>query len=167
MKQRNAASGSSSIRQAVRLLCADAISHSIVDALLGAADTDWYGRLYTANEALFRQVQELFRSFGGTPVPGTQPSHPLADYAGRYEAPGYRRMLITEEDRKLTLDFNHFVSGLHHHHYDSFATDAPLGELPSGLPLRFDTDTGGRIRSLSILLGSEQDLAPIVFVKED
>ena len=148
-------------------LIADAISHSLVDALIGVEDTDWYQRLYKANDALFQSVQELFRSFGGTPIPGTQPSHPISAYAGRYEAPGYRRVLITEGKGKLTLDFNHFIVGLHHHHYDCFATDEALGELPSGLPLRFETDMTGKIRSVSLLLGSEQDLEPIVFVKED
>ena len=46
----------------------------------------------------------------GTPLPDTKPSHPLADYAGTYEAPGYRRVLILCEDGKLTLDFNHFTT---------------------------------------------------------
>ena len=146
---------------------ADAISHSLTDALLGETDGNWYTRLYEANGALFRQVEEIFRGFAGTPEPNTVPSHPLSDYAGRYEAPGYRRVLVTEENGKLSLDFNHFAVGLHHHHYDSFATDAPLGEFPAGLTLRFETENTGRIGSVSLMLGTETGLKPIVFQKEE
>ena len=146
---------------------ADAISHSVVDALLGTADTDWYGRMFEANAALFRQVDEIFRSFAGTPVPDTVPSHPISAYAGRYEAPGYRRILITETDGGLTLDFNHWVVGLKHHHYDSFATVETLGEFPPGVILRFETDAAGAVRSVAVKLGTEQGLQPIVFLKEE
>ncbi|MBQ1391390.1 MAG: serine hydrolase [Firmicutes bacterium] len=145
----------------------DAIAHSIIDALLGEADTDWYERLYKANEEMYRQIVEFLRSFAGTPLPDTTPSHPLADYAGTYEAPGYRRVLITCENEKLTLDFNHFMSPLKHFHYDVFATEKPLGEFPSGLAMNFGTSPAGKIDTVSLLLGTEQDLAPIVFRKKE
>lgn len=154
------------INQNVSFL-ADAISHSLVDAILGETDGDWYARLYEANAALFKQVEEIFRGFAGTPVPNTAPSHPLSDYAGRYEAPGYRRVRIEETDGKLRLDFNHFTVGLSHHHYDSFVTDEPLGEFPAGLALRFETESSGRIGSVSLMLGTEPGLKPIVFGKEE
>jgi CubicO group peptidase (beta-lactamase class C family) len=148
-------------------LIADAISHSLVDALLYVDDiTDWYARLHLANEELYQSVQTVIRSFGGAPVSGTAPSHPLADYTGRYEAPGYRRIVITEKNGHLVMDFNHFVVALRHHHYDCFATREPLGEFPSGLVLRFNPDTAGQIAGISITLGTEQDLLPIEFKKE-
>ena len=154
------------VNQNVSLL-ADAIAHSVIDSLIGEADTDWYARLHQANEDLFRQVVEQLRSFAGTPVEGTVPSHPAEAYAGIYEAPGYRRVRIDCENGKLSLDFNHFLSPLRHFHYDVFATEAPLGEFPSGMAVPFGTGPSGSVGTVTLLLGTEQDLAPIVFRRKE
>ena len=147
-------------------LLADAIVQSVIDRYLGTETTDWYGRLYQANDAMFQSVKSFYASFGGEAVPGTVPSHPLGDYAGDYEAPGYRRFRITCENGKLAADFNTFVVGLRHHHYDSFATEGLIGELPAGLILTFGADPAGAVHSLSVTLGGEQGLKPIVFLKQ-
>lgn len=147
-------------------LLADAIVQSIVDSLAQRGETDWYARLYQANEAMFRSVKEFFAAFGGEKIEGTRASHALEEYAGDYEAPGYRRVRILYEDGKLKLDFNTFVVGLQHHHYDSFATDGSVGELPAGLILTFASGPKGMVESVSVTLGTEQGLQPIVFVKK-
>lgn len=154
------------VNQNVSML-ADAVAHSVIDSLIGEADTDWYARLHQANEEMFRQVAEQLRSFAGTPVEGTHPSHPEEDFAGIYEAPGYRRVLITFESGKLSIDFNHFLAPLRHFHYDVFATEAPLGEFPSGLAVPFGSSPDGSIDTVTLLLGTEQELAPIVFRKKE
>lgn len=146
-------------------LLADAIVQETVDACLGCEDGDWYARLYRYNEQMFDGVKAFFAAFGGQAVPGTHPSHPASDYAGVYEAPGYRRFLIEEKDGVLTADFNTFRVGLHHHHYDTFATDGSIGELPAGLTLTFGLNPKGEVSTLSVTLGSEKGLGPIVFRK--
>ena len=146
-------------------LLADAIVHDAADRLLDSPEGNWHARLRQENETLFQSVKALYASFGGEAVPGTAPSHPLEEYAGDYEAPGYRRFRILCEDGKLRMDFNTFTSGLRHLHYDSFATEEVIGELPPGLVLTFGADAKGRIRTLSAVLGSEKGLAPIVFQK--
>ena len=55
--------------------------------------------------------------------------------------------------------------GLKHHHYDTFSTDGPIGELPAGLTLTFAADPRGAVSALSVTLGSEKGLKPIVFTK--
>ena len=55
--------------------------------------------------------------------------------------------------------------GLRHHHYDTFATEGPIGELPAGLTLTFAANPKGEISTLSVTLGSEKGLQPIVFTK--
>ena len=147
------------------VLLPDAICRTVADMVTESAGTDWFGRYHAANERMFAHVLEYFRSMGGTPAEGTAPSHALADYAGTYEAPGYRRFRVDFENGGLKADFNTFAAGLKHYHYDTFATDAPIGELPSGLPVTFGTDPSGRVCTLSVMLGSEQDLKPIVFTK--
>ena len=78
---------------------------------------------------------------------------------------GFRRFRIEEADGKLTADFNTFRVGLRHHHYDTFATEGPIGELPAGLTLTFAANPKGEISTLSVTLGSEKGLQPIVFTK--
>lgn len=148
------------------VLLPDAMVRTLADLALDFPDANWYDRYLEANRQMLERVLAFFRSMGGTPVPNTRPSHPLADYAGTYQAPGYRRFLIEQKEDGLHGDFNTFVTGLKHYHYDTFATTAPLGELPSGLLLRFGTDEKGCIRTLTVLLGTERDLRPITFVKE-
>ena len=147
-------------------LLADAIVQTVMDAFLKTEDTDWFERLYKANGDLFVSVKEFFAAFGGEAKQGTHPSHALAEYAGDYEAPGYRRMRILYQDERLTLDFNTFVVGLKHHHYDSFATEGTVGEMPPGLILTFGTSGAGEIVSVSATLGTEPGLKPIVFTKK-
>lgn len=147
-------------------LLADAIVHHLVDEALGAGDGSWYQRLRQENQRLMDTTRQVYAAFGGTPVPGTKPSHPLTDYVGDYTAPGYRRFRIGLRDGKLTGDFNTFTVDLRHHHYDSFATEGVIGEIPPGLVLTFSADPKGQIHSLSVVLGTEKSLAPTVFVKE-
>lgn len=147
-------------------LLADAVIQDIADICMEKDDGDWYGRMYRYNDEMFKGVIEFFKSFGGEPVEGTSPSHDMKDYAGTYEAPGYRRVLIEEKDGVLTLDFNNFRAQLRHYHYDTFATMAPLGELPSGFLFTFGTDPAGKLSTVSATLGSEKDLKPIVFTKQ-
>ncbi|MBQ6602799.1 MAG: serine hydrolase [Eubacterium sp.] len=146
-------------------LITEAIFCEIIDDVLGAPDGNWYDRMYAYNDAMFRQVVDYFKSFGGEPLPDTKPAHPLADYAGEYRAPGYNRFIITEKEGQLTADFNTWKPALRHHHYESFATCGSIGELPAGLILTFGTDGTGKVSTLTVTLGSEANLNPIVFVK--
>ena len=146
-------------------LIADAVVQYAIDELCGYEDADWFERMYKYNGDMFEYVKNFYASMGGEKVEGTVPSHPIEEYAGTYEAPGYRRFLITEKDGQLTCDFNTFVVGLKHHHYDSFQTAETVGELPPGMVLTFAADPKGAIRTLSVQLGSEKGLKPIVFTK--
>ncbi len=146
-------------------LLPEAIFHDLIDADLGIEDGNWYERKYKSNEELFAYVLDFYRSFGGECIADTKPSHDLEEYVGTYEALGYRRFLIELEDGELKADFNTWIVGLKHQHYDTFATTGSLGELPAGVSLSFGTSLDGKINTLSITLGGEQNLKPIVFTK--
>ena len=144
-------------------LLAEAFVYDVVDRALGAADTDWYGRLYRANGDLYDRIRARTAAVGGAPVAGTRPSHDLSAYVGVYEAPGYRPMRVFLRDGQLALEFNTFTVGLRHHHYDAFTTDGVIGELPPGLVLTFSAEPQGGIHQVEALLGSEPGLQPTVF----
>ena len=138
----------------------------LIDDLLGAPDAGWDERMYAYNESLFRQVK-AFYAVGTEKRADAGPVRPLADYAGDYLAPGYRRFRMEWDGSALTADFNTFRTGLRSTGENRFATLDVIGELPAGLELTFGTDDGGNIRTLTVLLGSEKDLKPIVFTKDE
>ena len=147
-------------------LLADAIALKLIDDLLGAPDAGWDERMYAYNESLFRQVKAFYAA-GTEKRADAGPVRPLADYAGDYLAPGYRRFRMEWDGSALTADFNTFRTGLRSTGENRFATLDVIGELPAGLELTFGTDDGGNIRTLTVLLGSEKDLKPIVFTKDE
>ena len=143
----------------------EAVVQYAIDELLGYEDADWFNRMYAYNGAMFEHVKQFYASIGGEPKPDTVPSHKLEEYAGTYEAPGYRRFIITCEGDHLVADFNSYIFPLKHHHYDSFASKDTIGELPPGLVITFAADPKGDITTLSCQLGSEKGLKPSVFTK--
>ena len=147
-------------------LLPEAIYHDLYDAEMNVSDTDWYDVKYKANQAMFDYVIEFFKSFGGEAIPNTTPSHPLKDYAGNYSVPGYRDTVIALENDELVLKFNTWTTKLKHHHYDSFATTSLVCEYPAGLIYTFGTDSKGNISTVSVTLGGEKNLKPIVFTKK-
>lgn len=104
-------------------------------------------------------------------VPGTSPSHPLSDYAGRYAHPGYGRIEIERSHRDLVFRRNLLALPLQHWHYDAWiAKDNEL--FPIQIPhafdptsrLLFETNADGGIAAVSIRL--EPAVDPIRFVKQ-
>ena len=92
-------------------------------------------------------------------VEGTSASHELADYAGKYEHPGYGELLVGFEDGALTVLFGPFDEALEHWHYDTFSIGG--GTLGS-TKLTFETDAAGDIAGVTIPF--EPSVAPIRFV---
>ena len=147
-------------------LLADAIVLDVFDGFLDQEDTDWYARLYQGNEEMFASVRAAFAAPAEQAVSNTRPSHPLADYVGDYERPGYRRVRIENTEKGLRIDFNSFIADLTHRHYDTFVTEGVIGELPAGLPVTFGMDPEGRICTVSMKLGSEEGMGSIVFTNK-
>ena len=143
----------------------EAIVHFVIDEMMQAEDGNWFERMHDHNKAMLANVRAFMASFGGEGKPGTTPSHPIEEYAGTYEVPGYRRFLVTCEDGELYADFNSSKTKLKHHHYDTFATNESLCDLPGGLTITFAADPKGDIRTLSVVLGTEKGFKPLVFVK--
>lgn len=139
-----------------------AITLTLFDRLLGLAAVPWNERFqqdYAADKAAAgvgtgRAASER--------VAGTTPAHPLADYAGTYEHPGYGRMVIVANDDALEVRFNALAGSLSHRHYDIFEHDArDQGVL---FPFNFATDASGDIVSVAVPL--EPMVKDIVFAKQ-
>jgi len=81
------------------------ITFSACDRLLGLEEVSWNDRVKQIYQrALEAEMAKAINSGpGNTHVPGTRPSHPLEDYSGDFEHPGYGKASITRQDEQLTF----------------------------------------------------------------
>jgi hypothetical protein len=95
-------------------------------------------------------------------IEGTQPSHPLADYAGTYEHPGYGKFVVNQDESGLKACFNDALNFTGEHvHYDIFEwTERFRQSKHRG---SFSTDLQGNVDRF--LMGMEEAVAPTVFTR--
>lgn len=135
------------------------LAYRVFDRLLGLPLIDWHGRWRDDRAAAVAAGEQGKAKSASDRVPGTAPSHPLADYAGEFAHPGYGTITIGREGDGLTLRFNAFAGPLRHHHYDSFEyTDEQDDETHR---FTFAADPSGEIAAVSAPL--EPAVADIVF----
>jgi CubicO group peptidase (beta-lactamase class C family) len=115
----------------------------VVDRLLGHTDKDWLGEALEQMKMAEESQEQAEKDRETTRVAGTSPSHPLEDYVGEYEHPGYGVLTISMADGTLNAEFNRMTNVLEHWHYDVFeapaADDNPLG-LSGKFQFRSDLD---------------------------
>ncbi len=143
---------------------AEAAACAVLDQALGVSG-DSYGWYRQYNQDMFQSLRDYAAAQRGTPVSGTAPSHPEADFTGRYRAAGYNDLVISRDGEGLVLDFNGFHSPLSHFHYDIYQLEGYIGELPPGLTLQFFYDTTGAVSRLEIPLVADPGVKPICFRK--
>jgi CubicO group peptidase (beta-lactamase class C family) len=141
----------------------DLLTRTAMDRLLGLERRSWSDD-ELKRQATGQQVQgpaELRKV--SSHKSGTHPSHPLADYAGEYEHPGYGTLTVRHADGKLTFAFNGPAAPLPHWHYDTF--DASKGDNPyfKVMKIQFNSGFDGEIDALQLAM--EERVKPAVFVK--
>jgi CubicO group peptidase (beta-lactamase class C family) len=136
------------------------IASTLYDRLLGLPETPWSDRnlqdylksKQTGREA--RKKPDIDR------IPGTKPSHPLADYTGSYEDPAYGVMKVGLKNDTLNFTFNHITLPLWHYHYDRFIT--PDDEINGKWSMTFSNDAQGSISQLRVSLDEKE----VVFTRQ-
>jgi CubicO group peptidase (beta-lactamase class C family) len=97
------------------------VSHfHIYEMLLGLEERDWNSQLKGFVDKVKGQAKEAKEQSDKDRKTDTHPSHPLADYAGDFEHPGYGILKIKEADGKLTATYNRMEMDVEHYHYDVF-----------------------------------------------
>ncbi len=97
---------------------------------------------------------------------GTSPSHPLEEYVGEYEHPGYGKLSMELVDGKLHSTYNGITSILDHWHYDVFAIFDEIDDVIvslEGSKVTFGNNLSGDIDHVAIPY--EPQSPPIVFKK--
>lgn len=101
----------------------NAITNTIVDRTLGITDRDWSKEQLDQFRKSRVDFQQRIAKAITPAVTGTQPSHPMESYAGRFTCPMYGDAEVEWKDDKLRFRLlpNPELTGtLEHLHYDTF-----------------------------------------------
>ena len=143
----------------------NALTFAIADRMLGLPKIDWMGRA-KADIARGDSIQKARRAQDlKDRVAGTKPSHPLEQYAGRFEHPGYGVIEVRCGTTALEVILDTHQAPLQHVHYDSFEVppDTPNAGVLSNRRFTFGTDAKGAINTVSVKL--EPGVAAIEFTR--
>ncbi|MGJ4926095.1 serine hydrolase [Bradyrhizobium sp. HKCCYLS2038] len=130
--------------------------------VVGQEPVPWLERLRDLRRKALAQAETDEQTRTAARKPNAPPAHPLSDYAGSYQHPGYGRITITVADDGLDWAYRSFAGPLAHRHYETFETPLlPYDLNPDRLALSFHTDRDGNVASLSAQL--DPLVADIVF----
>src|SRR5246127_699659 len=129
------------------------VAYSAFDRLLGLSLDPWLDRYKALDDKAKKAEAEGKKNKTSTAKTGTQPSHPLADFAGEYNNPGLGTVKIAQNGQELTLAFNQlepypFVRV----HYDIFEVPEESESIAAGTKGQFLTNWNGDIDRLSMPL---------------
>ncbi len=139
------------------------VMRTLYDRLLELPPADWVARQKKADaDQAARQAKQVAARQAERQL-GTSPSHPLADYVGSYEHPGYGTVRVSLQGGALSLTLEPHVVRLEHFHFDVWEIQDPGGAVPFGGRLRFLSNLNGEIDRIAVPL--EPAGADIIFVR--
>jgi CubicO group peptidase (beta-lactamase class C family) len=140
------------------------LSQHAADRILGLEQVDWIGEALGRRQKGKAAAKEAAKKKEATRVADTRPSHPLEDYVGVYEHPGYGRLEVTRSEAVLTAHFNGIAAPLEHWHYDVWSGAETEGDPTfENLKFLFRGNVDGLVASVESTL--EPTASPIVFEK--
>ncbi|HRP56501.1 serine hydrolase [Agriterribacter sp.] len=139
----------------------------IADRMLKLQYRNWSNELKLAAAKATLRAKEAEKNKTSNRVAGTKPSHPLKDYEGVFNNPGYGNLEIYQRNDSLFARTSKDSLWLRHYHYDvfeikGFDKEEGLDTSSGGTVLNFATRNDGKIGSLNLIL--EPSLKPLEFV---
>jgi len=144
----------------------DLVARYVYDALLGLDHIDWTARAREQQKKGEAAGQEARKKAAAERKTGTSLSHPIEEYAGRYENPAYGRAEVQVNGSALRMSVVGLAVPLEHFHYDMFAAPAGLSGpegMFSGRLVTFFYSKKGEIDRIAIPL--EPAVDDIVFTR--
>jgi len=141
------------------------ITYNLYDRLLGLDQIDWNDRLKTAYKKILGEKDDKNGRIKAKRKENTKPSHPIEDYIGEYEHPGYGKLGILYDKEKLHLKYNGRTIVFEHYHYDIFKMDYDTGDEVDTFLVSFITDREGNIARLYIPFEPTPGVEEMVFNK--
>ena len=145
------------------------VRNILADRMLGLKMRDWQTTLKAASDKTKKESKEGEKGRVSNQKKGTHSSHPLKDYEGIYNNPGYGNIDISLRNDSLFGKAGHFDTWLRHYHYDVFEAliidkKEGIDTSGSGMNFNFRTNEAGNIESLSSQL--EPSVKSIEFIKK-
>jgi CubicO group peptidase (beta-lactamase class C family) len=140
------------------------VTNHIADQLLRLDPRDWNADRLAKRNAARAVAKDAESKKAVVRKIGTRPTHPLADYAGEYENPGYGVLTIGLVKQQLVATYNHITTPLEHWHYDVFnAMRVESDPTFEDMKYHFRDDVSGNIAIVEAPF--EPSVDPIVFRK--
>jgi len=142
------------------------VTRFVVDRLLGLDPVDWAERTRAQQKKSEQRRSEARAKAEAERKAGTSTSHAAAEYAGRYENPGYGLAEVRADGTKITVHVVGLEVPLEHFHYDVFVVPEGLPGTLGGLGGRrlvFLYNKKGEVDRLAIPLEPEVD--DIIFTR--
>ena len=136
------------------------VRNSIIDRMLELGTIDWNARLAGAMPKDDGEEEPKEKEKDPTQVEGTEPTHALIDYTGKFENEAYGTMKVELKNDNLLIDYHTLKIPLAHYHYDYFKSTNE--DMPPML-VNFSLDARGNISKLSAQL--EQGVKDIEFTR--
>jgi len=145
-----------------RLIAMDAF-----DRILEIPGNDWLKEGLSGIDKSKEMMRENQLKEASNRKKGTHPSHPLEEYVGEYEHPGYGKVKIDLVDGALKATCNNVLFQLEHWHFDVFNITSESEELFLSLKntkFTFRNNLNGDIGEL--IIPFEQKAPDIVFKRK-
>jgi hypothetical protein len=137
------------------------LAYNIYDRLLGLDYVNWDQRIQEERVKSRQDAEKTKKEREKNRKPNTQPSHPLDDYVGLYEHPGYGILMLERVGNALQAKYNMLTFILSHYHYDIF--EMTNESIDFDQLLSFYTDAKALIGSLGVKF--EPAAKDIVFLR--
>lgn len=96
------------------------LANNIYDRLLGMSEAPWNQRAKDDAARAKENAEKASKENDANRKNGTQPSHALADFAGRFMHPAYGVISIEQNGDALKVSYNGLTAPLRHYHFDVF-----------------------------------------------
>lgn len=145
------------------------VRNILADRTLGLKSRDWQTMLKASSDKAKKTAMEGKKEAVSNQKKGTTPSHPLKDYEGLYNNPGYGTFGVSLRNDSLFGKAGQFNTWLRHYHYDvfeAFIIDKKEGidTLEGGMKFNFRINDAGNIESLFTQL--EPSVKALEFIKK-
>jgi len=120
------------------------------DRIFGLEFKDWNGEALEKWKVGKQATKEAEEKKDTMRKPDTKLAHPLQEYAGEYEHPGYGILKIELKDQQLVMTFNDIVTPLEHWHYEVFnGLENPDDHTFEDMRIRFLTNMKGDVDAVA------------------
>jgi CubicO group peptidase (beta-lactamase class C family) len=134
------------------------LANNIYDRLLGLEPVDWNGRTLAERDRGRAEQERRRAGQDSNRKKDTRPSVALAEFAGKYEHPGYGTLTVANEGDSLQLSYYGLKMELRHYHFDVFEESS---DGPQRRKVTFSLNGRGEIERLAVPL--EPAVSEIVF----